>query len=160
MKYLILILIFFSSSLHAKDNNVLVDSTLNEEELCLVEAIYFEARSESFIGQLAVANVILERVSNKYFPNTICKVVKSGKYFKGNPVKYKCAFSYWCDGKSEKMHSYSSYDEALSVKSLALSGTIISITNKATHYHASYVNPKWSKGLKKLSQIGKHIFYK
>ena len=49
------------------------------------EAIYFEARSESFIGQLAVANVILERVSNKYFPNTICKVVKSGKYFKGNP---------------------------------------------------------------------------
>jgi len=160
MKYLLLILIFFSSSLHAKDNNVLVDSTLNEEELCLVEAIYFEARSESFIGQLAVANVILERVSSKYFPNTICKVVKSGSYFKGNPVKNRCTFSYWCDGKPERMYNNLSYKRAITVKDLALSGIVVATVNKATHYHALYVNPKWAKEMKKLSQIGKHIFYK
>jgi len=157
MKYLIVILILFSSSLHAKD---ISNPALNEQEICLVQALYFEARSESFIGQLAVANVILQRVSNKYFPNTICKVVKSGRYFKGNPVKNRCAFSYWCDGKSEKMYNNLSYKRAVTVKDLALSGVVVTTVDKATHYHALYVNPKWAKEMKKLSQIGKHIFYK
>ena len=157
MKYFIVILILFSSSLHAKD---ISNPALNKQEFCLVQAVYFEARSESFIGQLAVANVILQRVSNKYFPNTICKVVKSGRYFKGSPVKNRCAFSYWCDGKSEKMYNNLSYKRAVTVKDLALSGVVVMTVDKATHYHALYVNPKWAKEMKRLSQIGKHIFYK
>ena len=63
MKYLIIILVFFSSSLHAKDSSILLDPLLNEQEVCLVQAIYFEARGETLRGQLAVANVILQRVS-------------------------------------------------------------------------------------------------
>ena len=160
MKYLIIILVFFSSSLHAKDSSILLDPLLNEQEVCLVQTIYFEARGETLRGQLAVANVILKRVSNKYFPNTICKVVKSGKYFKGSPVKNRCAFSYWCDGKSERMYDKLSYKKALTVKDLALSGSVVATVDKATHYHALYVNPKWAKEMKKISQIGKHIFYK
>lgn len=160
MKYLIIILVFFSSSLHAKDSSILLDPLLNEQEVCLVQTIYFEARGETLRGQLAVANVILERVSNKYFPNTICKVVKSGKYFKGSPVKNRCAFSYWCDGKSERMYDKLSYKKALTVKDLALSGSVVATVDKSTHYHALYVNPKWAKEMKKISQIGKHIFYK
>ena len=160
MKYLIIILVFFNSSLYAKDTSILFDPSLNEQEVCLVQAIYFEARGETLGGQLAVANVILQRVSNKYFPNTICKVVKSGRYFKGSPVKNRCAFSYWCDGKPERMYDKLSYKRALKVKDLALNGSVIATINKATHYHALYVNPKWAKEMKKLSQIGKHIFYK
>ena len=70
-----------------------------EERQCLVEAIYFEGRSESLLAQLAIANVILERVKLINFPNTVCDVVKQGRYYKGHPVRHKCAFSYWCDGK-------------------------------------------------------------
>ena len=75
----------------------------SEEEIgCLVEAVYFEARGESLAGKVAVINVILERVDSRYFPNSICGVVHDGVYREGMPVKYKCAFSYWCDGKPER----------------------------------------------------------
>ena len=70
---------------------------------CLTEAIYFEARGETFVGQLAVANVILERVRDSRFPPTVCEVVHAGRYWEGNPIRNRCAFSYWCDGKPEIM---------------------------------------------------------
>ena len=54
---------------------------------CLTEAIYFEARGESFVGQLAVANVILERVRDSRFPPTVCEVVHAGRYWEGNPIR-------------------------------------------------------------------------
>tara|TARA_R110000796_G_C14547400_1_gene433512 strand:+ start:867 stop:1343 length:477 start_codon:yes stop_codon:yes gene_type:complete len=158
MKYLIVVLLLFSSSTKAQE---LYDQyNLNSEELCLVQSIYFEARSESFIGQVAVANVILQRVISKSFPNTICGVVHSGKYWKGNPIKNRCSFSYWCDGKSEKMYDYESYYEAILVSKLVLGGGKLDLIDKATHYHASYVYPNWAPKMKRIIQIGKHIFYK
>ena len=80
-------------------------STVKASELnCLVEAVYYEARSEPLIAQLAVANVVLERVRDERFPNTICEVVHQGRYNrKGHPIRHKCMFSYWCDGKPERM---------------------------------------------------------
>tara|TARA_R110000765_G_scaffold104372_1_gene194149 strand:+ start:258 stop:749 length:492 start_codon:yes stop_codon:yes gene_type:complete len=159
-KSTILILLLISSTLNAKPLPIPDQFNLNEEELCLVQAIYFEARGESFIGQLAVGSVILQRLESKSFPNTICGVVQSGKYWKGNPVKNKCAFSYWCDGKTEKMYNYNSYDEAVNAANLVLSGASISLLNKATHYHAFYVKPNWSTKMKKVIRIGKHLFYR
>jgi spore germination cell wall hydrolase CwlJ-like protein len=128
---------------------------------CLVEAIYHEARSEDVLSQLAVANVILTRVESSNFPNTICKVVHQGKYWKGNPIRNRCHFSYWCDGKSERMTDLKSLIKILSVAEMALKGTQIKQTVGATHYHAAYVTPFWSSDpqFKSLGQIGTHIFY-
>ena len=88
-KSIILMLLLVSSTVNAKSLSVPDQFNLNEEELCLVQAIYFEARGESFIGQLAVGSVILQRLESKSFPDTICGVVQSGKYWKVNPIKNK-----------------------------------------------------------------------
>ena len=128
---------------------------------CLVEAIYHEARSEEMIPQLAVANVILTRVESSNFPNTICKVVHQGRYWKKNPVRNKCHFSYWCDGKSERMKDLKALKKVLSVAEMALRGVQIKQTIGATHYHAAYVTPLWASDshFKSLGQIGTHLFY-
>ena len=139
-------------------------TTYAEEETdnfkCLVEAIYHEARSEPFIGQLAVANVILERVNLAHFPNSICEVVHAGHRWKGNIIKNRCAFSYFCDGKKEWYSmDKKAIDIAYNVASLAMQGVMVFSTLGATHYHASYVAPSWSNHLERLEQIGTHIFY-
>ena len=67
------------------------------------EAIYFEARGESIVGQIAVGNVALNRVHSKRFPNTVCKVVHQGVTYKGHMIRNKCQFSYYCDGRPEKI---------------------------------------------------------
>ena len=127
---------------------------------CLVEAIYHEARSEPFIGQLAVANVILERVNLAHFPHSICEVVHAGHRWKGNIIKNRCAFSYFCDGKKEWYSmDKKAIDIAYNVASLAMQGVMVFSTLGGTHYHASYVAPSWSNHLERLEQIGTHIFY-
>ena len=157
---ILLLLLFFSTSVLAQSEYIPEQRNLNSEELCLVQTIYFEARGDSFIGQIAVANVVMKRLNSKSFPNTICNVVRSGKYWKGNPVKNKCAFSYWCDGKSEKMYDIIAYEEAIEVANLVLKGAVIEPVKDATHYHAFYVKPSWSLKLKRITRIGKHIFYR
>ena len=148
---IILGMIFFSSIAYAEED---------KELKCLVEAVYHEARSESFTGQLAVANVIIERANLSKFPNTICKVIHAGKYWKGNIVRNKCAFSYYCDGKKEwSSIEKEALDTAYHVSSLALDGVTLMSTLGATHYHASYVSPFWANEMERLQQIGKHIFY-
>jgi|11_taG_2_1085331.scaffolds.fasta_scaffold30823_4 spore germination cell wall hydrolase CwlJ-like protein len=148
---IILGIIFFSSVAYAEED---------KELKCLVEAVYHEARSESFTGQLAVANVIIERANLSKFPNTICKVVHAGKYWKGNIVRNKCAFSYYCDGKKEwSSIEKEALDTAYQVSALALDGVTLMSTLGATHYHASYVSPSWTNNMERLQQIGTHIFY-
>tara|TARA_R110000824_G_scaffold65393_2_gene170297 strand:+ start:135 stop:662 length:528 start_codon:yes stop_codon:yes gene_type:complete len=126
---------------------------------CLVEAIYFEARSEEFVGQLAVANVILERVRHPKFPDTVCTVVRDGHYYKGMPVRHQCAFSYWCDGKKEIMKDKQALTIAKRVAHMALDGVVLEEVQGATYYHASYTNPKWARQFEFVSRIGKHLFY-
>ena len=161
MKYVLyIILLFFNTSLIAKENISLKDFDLNQEVICLVETIYFEARGEDFVGQLGVGTVVMERVESKSFPNTVCDVVRAGRYWKGNPVRNKCAFSYWCDGKSERMYDYSSLEEALEISLMGLKGVRLSSITGATHYHAQYVKPYWSHEMKHIFTSGKHLFYK
>ena len=138
-------------------------STAKASELnCLVEAVYYEARSEPFVAQLAVANVVLERVRDHRFPNTICEVVHKGRYNKkGQPIRHKCKFSYWCDGKPERMKEIAALKTAISVSEMAINGVVVEITAGATHYHATYVRPHWilSHTFMELGQLGRHIFY-
>jgi|TARA_R110002012_G_scaffold264488_1_gene447850 spore germination cell wall hydrolase CwlJ-like protein len=123
---------------------------------CLVEAIYFEARSESQIGQLAVANVILERVRQLSYPNTICKVVHQ---WKGHPKLNGCSFSYYCDGKKEVMHEKEALLLAMDIATLALDGAVVEDIWGATHYHTRYVEPYWIGEMSYLGSIGDHLFY-
>ena len=128
---------------------------------CLVEAIYHEARSEPLMGMIAVANTILNRVYSKRYPNTICGVVHQGKYWEGHPVKNKCQFSYWCDGKPEMFNDMVSLKKSIAVAEMSLMGVVMRDTLNSTHYHATYVKPDWSKKRRfiRLDKIGKHIFY-
>jgi len=141
----------------------IIFSTTKAGELnCLVEAVYYEARSEPITAQLAVANVVLERVRNDKFPNTICGVVHQGRYNKkGQPIRHKCMFSYWCDGKPERMKEIEALKTAISVSEMAINGVAVEITAGATHYHATYVRPDWihSFTFMELGQLGRHIFY-
>lgn len=132
----------------------------DKELSCLAEAIYFEARGESFQGQLAIAQVILNRVKNKRFPKTICGVVHEGRYNKdGLPVRNKCSFSYWCDGKPEKIHNKEAYETAslAAITSLQLP---LHDFEDVLYYHAVYVRPDWVKDRVFIGRIGKHLFYK
>ena len=122
---------------------------------CLAEAVYFEARGENLAGQAAVAEVILNRVASKKFPNTVCKVINQG-----SSRKFKCQFSYMCDGKSEKIYDRKSYERIVKLSWIMIMGSARVLTNGATYYHTSGVSPVWAKSLKKTNVIGRHIFYR
>ena len=140
---------------------LLISTAKADDFDCLVEALYHEARSESLLGILSVANVILTRKESSTFPNTICKVVHQGKYWKDNPVKDKCHFSYWCDGRPERFTDIAGLIKSINVAEMSLKGIQVRQTVGSTHYHASYVTPRWASNphFKSLGQLGNHIFY-
>ena len=122
---------------------------------CLAEAVYFEARGEGLAGQAAVAEVILNRVASKKFPSTVCKVINQG-----SSRKFKCQFSYMCDGKSEKIYDRNSYERIVKLSWIMIMGSARVLTNGATYYHATAVSPTWAKSMEKTNVIGRHIFYR
>lgn len=125
------------------------------QHYCLAEAIYHEARGEPTLGQLAVANVILNRVASDQYPNSVCGVVHQNKH-----RRLKCQFTYACNGRSRKPKAGGYWDKAQRVATQAMSGKrkILAVKG-ATHYHADYVNPGWGKTMKVVKKIGRHIFY-
>ncbi len=141
-------------SLLASTHSVAID-----ELRCMTEAIYFEARGEGYIGQVAVGNVIFNRVNSSSFPDTVCEVVHQGRKYRGQMVKHKCQFSYYCDGKLERIRNKDSFLTAVKAATAAMTESVISI-QAATHYHTVDVNPYWGKRLEYLGRIGKHEFYR
>ena len=128
---------------------------MNRELRCLSEALYFEARGEQIEGQIAVADVIINRKNSNQFPSTICGVVSEGA-----PKRHACQFSYNCDGKLELIHDKKTYRRIVKLASMILNGAFSDVTDGATFFHASEVSPSWSKKFKKTRKIGRHIFYK
>jgi len=125
------------------------------EKLCLAKAIYFEARSEPRDGQIAVANVVLNRKSNRYYPNTVCTVVNQGA-----KQRNRCQFSFACDGISDVPRNRKSWRSSLKIASQVMKGKLRDNRLRGvTHYHADYVYPKWAKEFQRVAKIGKHIFY-
>ena len=122
---------------------------------CLAEAIYYEARGEAIQGQYAVAEVILNRVDSKRYPDTICKVVNQG-----TGRLHACQFSYTCDGIPERMSDRRAAKIAGVIARELMDGAERALTGDATHYHADYVDPYWNKVYPRTATVGTHIFYK
>ena len=151
----------------------------NEKNVeCLALNMYHEARNQGTAGQLAVTAVVLNRVNDKRFPNTICGVIHQGptreswttrqysdlsaherKYY---PVKNRCQFSWYCDGKSDTPYDKERFDyfKRLSWSLLTRELDFIDITDGAVFYHADYVTPSWAKSKTRTIEIQDHIFYK
>ena len=130
-----------------------------QEFICLAKNIYFEARGEEIAGQYAVGLVTLNRVRSKRFPNNICDVVYQARYWNNHPVRNKCHFSWYCDGKSDRPREKDHWQLAQEIAETLLLFNIEDITKGATHYHAKEVLPHWAKQLKIKTIIGNHIFY-
>ena len=124
--------------------------------MCLALNVYHEARSEPLQGQAAVAHVVLNRVASGRWPDDVCSVVHQG-YEKG---KFKCQFTWYCDGKPDEPTEILAWARSVLVANQVLTGVVPDVTNGATHYHARYVNPYWSASLSKTVTYGSHLFYK
>ena len=122
---------------------------------CLAEALYFEARGEPIKGQLAVGEVILNRVEDRRYPSSICKVVNQG-----TGRRFACQFTYTCDGKLESVNERKPYEMALKIAKILMTTHDRKMTKGSTHYHSNYVNPKWSKKFERVAKFGRHIFYR
>jgi spore germination cell wall hydrolase CwlJ-like protein len=122
---------------------------------CLTQAVYYEAAVEPLGGRRAVAQVVLNRVRHPAYPNSVCGVV-----YQGAERRTGCQFSFTCDGSLLRAPSQRPWREAEQIAIAALAGHVEPSVGTATHYHADYVLPKWAFELGKISQIGRHIFYR
>ena len=126
------------------------------ERRCMTTALYFEARSEPESGQIAVGQVVMNRVRSPDYPDTICGVV-----YQGSSRRTGCQFSFTCDGKADKPNSKSHWERSKRLSNQVLEGQIwLKSIGHATHYHADYVAPRWRRKMHRLKKIGRHIFYK
>jgi hypothetical protein len=122
---------------------------------CMAEAIYFEARGESYKGQVAVGQVVMNRLAHPIYPKDICQVV-----FQNQQMRDACQFSFACDGRPETIDDPKSRRQADEIARGVISGSLyLPEVGKATHYHATYVYPDWAPRLKRVTKIGHHIFY-
>lgn len=129
---------------------------VSDKELwCMATAIYFEARGESYRGQVAVGQVVMNRVAHRLYPNTICAVV-----FQNQSKRNACQFSFACDGRPEKVTDNKSWKQAMQIARDVVSGKeYLPEVGYATHYHATYVRPHWAPRMTKVTKIGMHVFY-
>ena len=126
-----------------------------QEKHCLATAIYFESRGEPVEGQKAVAQVIINRVKAKAFPNSVCGVV-----YQNREKRNRCQFSFACDGIKDNPSEKQAWNKAQTIASSALANAApVSAVGSATHFHASSVRPAWSARMRQHARIGRHIFY-
>ncbi|NBB99028.1 MAG: hypothetical protein GVY34_12840 [Alphaproteobacteria bacterium] len=130
--------------------------TPSNDEACLATAIYHEARGESLKGQFAVAEVILNRVASRQFPNSICGVVFQG----ATGGRGGCQFSFACDGKSDALRNRGSADLARRIAQVMADGGQSGLTAGALYFHTTAVSPSWSRRFTRTTQIGSHLFYR
>ena len=170
MKTLIatLALLMVVSSAHGSQAKGLFTAEAKPEMWCLAQNIYFESRSSNRADRMAVADVVLNRVYHRYYPDTICEVVQQGKQKPSwqDPavmvmVRNKCQFSWYCDGRSDWPTDMDAWVEAQQIAyNMIAFQDARGITEGATHYHADYVMPNWAKDFHLVGRIGVHIFYR
>lgn len=137
----------------------------NGDRYCLAQNIYFEAANQPDAGRMAVAHVVLNRVQDGQFPDTVCDVIyqaKWGKNWKGNevPLRNKCQFSWFCDGKSDEPTDSVTWMESIKLAGWIIDGSYPDITEGALYYHTTTVDPYWNDYLTSTVIINDHIFYK
>lgn len=132
------------------------NSFSKQQQDCLARGIYFEARGEPVKGQAAVSQVILNRVRNPHYPNSICGVVYQNKHWRN-----RCQFSFACDRIRDRIKNRGLFKVAQHVAEETTAGRIwLPQVGSSTHYHATYVNPRWNRKMKRVGKIGLHIFYR
>lgn len=125
-------------------------------ERCLANAVYFEARSEPFRGQVAVAQVVVNRVFSPFYPNDICSVV-----YQNANRRLACQFTFACDGQRDVITERGAWSRARRVARKTLDGQLyVTSVGTSTHYHAAYVRPNWVRGMRKMVREGVHTFYR
>ena len=132
---------------------------------CMAKNIYFEAAVESTAGQLAVAQVTLNRVKSKHYPDSVCEVVYEGpKDANGFPKRDRCQFSWYCDGKGDEPKNKGKLwntSHSLAKYVLTRQRDLIDITDGATHYYATYIDaPRWARQKRITTSIDQHIFFR
>lgn len=135
----------------------------SEDIHCLALNSYFESRNQSPNGGIAVTHVVLNRVADKRYPNTICDVVKDASLTSSGAIRRnKCQFSWYCDGLSDKPRDNHAWLDALNrtLSALHLYDTGFDISHGSTHYHSKNVKPYWSTTIEYITTIDDHHFYK
>ena len=132
------------------------------EVQCMALNVYYEARGSNLADKAAVADVVLNRVNDTRYPNTVCGVVKQGmKDANGNMRRNKCQFSWYCDGKHDRPQDEDRWAEAQMIAwNIVEENKFRGITEGSTHYHAKYVDPSWARHFQLVGRIGEHIFYR
>jgi spore germination cell wall hydrolase CwlJ-like protein len=160
----------------AMEANLLSEEAF-KQELCMAKNIYHEARSDNVAGMYAVADVVLNRVNDGRYPDTVCDVVYQGPVRESwktrkdetlaeedrvyYPVRHMCQFSWYCDGKKDDTNDETAWALAQEIAYKIMNDNKYKgITEGATHYHATYVNPEWAQDLALVGRIGSHIFYR
>ena len=122
---------------------------------CMAQAIYFEARGESYRGQVAVGQVVMNRLAHPIYPKDICDVV-----YQNQQMHNACQFSFACDGIPETIDDPTAWTQAKQIAEGVINGSLyLPDVGRATHYHATYVYPDWAPRLKRVTKIGHHVFY-
>lgn len=131
------------------------------ELVCLALAVYHEARGEPLRAQAAVAQVVLERVERRQWPDTACGVVtQGGPAWGALPESYACQLSFYCDGKPDTPYESGAWHVALAIALAVELGWRQPALRGATHYHADYVSPRWASALEYVGTYGRHLFYR
>jgi len=130
--------------------------------ICLALNGYHEARGELTAGELAVNHVVMNRVADSRYKDDACSVVKAGRYWNNVPVRNRCHFSWWCDGRSDSPRDMTAWSQSNKLASGIVSGIYPDITDGSTHYHAIGISPNWiyDRGMVRVGVIGDHIFYR
>lgn len=151
------------------DINILEKSLLMDQDVhCMALNIYHESRSENLAGKFAVADVVINRVYDRRYPNSVCGVIYDAELKpswkdpdKLVPIKNRCQFSWYCDGKSDEPTEEDAWNESILIAHQVISkGRFEGITEGATHYHTKYVEPYWATSMDLIGRIGSHIFYR
>ena len=182
MAVLISTIVYYEHSFHGKVDQI--NETVNETNLivkqikitllntpynmdndyhCLASNIYWESRNQSLGGKMAVAQVVMNRVDNGRFPDTICSVVKQTKYYPSGGIDlHDCQFSWYCDGRGDEPFENEQhiYEDAFYLAVNMIDNRTMDMTEGATHYHSDKVYPYWADSLQRMTQIDNHIFYK
>jgi hypothetical protein len=125
-------------------------------EKCLAEAVYFEARGEAVRGQIAVAQVVLNRAFSGKYPETVCGVVYQNKH-----RHLACQFTFACDNNKDVIREPDMWERARKIAKAMLDGKLwLPEVDKSTHYHAYWVRPSWVNEMKKMYKTGVHTFYR
>lgn len=123
---------------------------MSQQMRCLAGAVYFEARGEALAGQLAVAQVIINRTEDGRFPRSYCGVV-------AQPGQ----FSFMRGSRMPAVREGSgAWERAVAIAHIADKGLWESEAGGAVFFHARYVNPGWTRSKTRLAQIDTHIFYR